>query len=131
MKYLKPPLTNTSTRNIAQEPRRCEISRIVVTVDSSEAPMKAIVLPVVTAVTLAIAPAATYARSAGANPGGMSASHISSQGAANTNGPNATDRDKGLERAGDRMSAQGQAHAKSTQHTSTHHGKKKQATSKG
>ena len=93
--------------------------------------MKAIVVPMIIAAVLTIAPAATYARGAGANSGGMSASHMSSQGAANTNGPNAADRDKGLARAEDRMSAQGQAHAKSTQHASTHHGKKKKATSKG
>jgi hypothetical protein len=41
----------------------------------------------------------------GANAGGMSDSHISSQGAINTNGPNATDRDTGLARAEDRANA--------------------------
>ena len=39
---------------------------------------------------------------------------MSSQGAANTNSPNAADRDKGLARAEDRMSAQGLAHEKAT-----------------
>ena len=41
---------------------------------------------------------------------------MSSQGAANTNSPNAADRDKGLARAEDRMSAQGLAHEKATTH---------------
>jgi hypothetical protein len=34
---------------------------------------------------------------------------MSDQGKANTNGPNSLDRDKGLERAEDRMSEQGKA----------------------
>jgi hypothetical protein len=45
------------------------------------------------------------------NSGGQSASHDSSQGSANTNGPNSTDRDFGRDRAEDRMSASGLAHA--------------------
>ena len=44
--------------------------------------------------------------------GGLSGSHISTQGSANTNGPNALDRDTGLDRAQDRMSDQGLAHNK-------------------
>lgn len=92
--------------------------------------MKAIVLPIVTAVALTIVPPATHARGANANPGGMSASHMSSHGVANTNGPNAQDRDKGLARAEDRRSVQGQTHAKSAKHASKHHVKKK-STSTG
>ncbi|WP_202635555.1 hypothetical protein [Rugosibacter aromaticivorans] len=44
--------------------------------------------------------------------GGMSPEHISSQGMQNTNGPDASDRDKGLERAEDRMSQEGLTHEK-------------------
>jgi len=44
--------------------------------------------------------------------GGFSGSHISAQGSANTNGPNALDRDTGLDRAQDRMSDQGIEHNK-------------------
>jgi len=44
--------------------------------------------------------------------GGASGSHLSAQGSANTNGPNALDRDTGLDRAQDRMSDQGAAHNK-------------------
>jgi len=39
--------------------------------------------------------------------GGVSSEHFSQQGAQNSNGPNAADRDKGLERAEDRMSQEG------------------------
>jgi len=49
----------------------------------------------------------------------MSAQHISPQGLQNTNGPNAADRDKGLQRAEDRMSRRGKAghlHAKHKHH---------------
>jgi hypothetical protein len=42
----------------------------------------------------------------GLNAGGMSASRMSAEGAANTNGVTAGDRDKGLARAEDRSSAQ-------------------------
>lgn len=53
-------------------------------------------------------------------PGGMSASHMSSQGIANTNGFNSPDRDKGLGRAEDRS----HQHARAPQPT-THSGKRK------
>ena len=86
--------------------------------------MKPLILPAMLAAALAIAPVAAFARGANANPGGASASHMSSQGAANTNGPNATDRDKGLARAEDRMSAQGLAHEKATTHATKHKSKK-------
>lgn len=45
------------------------------------------------------------------NFGGNSSSHISAQGMANTNGPNAADRDTGTARAEDRMSASGLKHS--------------------
>ena len=41
---------------------------------------------------------------------------MSAQGSLNTNGPNATDRDLGLARAEDRMSAQGLKHSKAKVH---------------
>ena len=50
---------------------------------------------------------------------------MSSPGRANTNGPNAPDRDKGLARAEDRMSAHGLAHEKATAHARKHQGRKK------
>lgn len=46
--------------------------------------------------------------------GGSSGSHISAEGSANTNGLNASDRDTGLDRAQDRMSAQGEKHSKAS-----------------
>jgi len=45
--------------------------------------------------------------------------HLSSQGMANTNGRYATDRDTGLDRAEDRMSAQGRAHSRALKHHSS------------
>jgi len=48
--------------------------------------------------------------------GGMSSDHIGAQGATNTNGPNATDRDYGRARAQQRMSTQGLAHQKAGVH---------------
>jgi hypothetical protein len=56
--------------------------------------------------------------------GGNSASHMSAQGMAHTNGPNAADRDFGTDRASDRASAQGLAHGKglnATHHSHGHH----------
>ena len=44
--------------------------------------------------------------------GGDSAAHLGAQGVGNSNGPNALDRDKGLERAQDRMAEQGLEHSK-------------------
>jgi len=57
--------------------------------------------------------------------GGNSFSHMSSEGRANTNGPNAIDRDRGAERANDRRSAEGlahnnQAHTKHARHKHPH-----------
>jgi hypothetical protein len=44
------------------------------------------------------------------NTSGMSSSHMSAQGQANTNGADASDRDTGKARAEDRMSASGLKH---------------------
>lgn len=44
--------------------------------------------------------------------GGAAGTHMSTQGSVNTNGPNATDRDKGKARAQDRKSTNGDTHAK-------------------
>ena len=56
-----------------------------------------------------------YARPGGAGggpSGGMAGSHMSQQGLANTNGPQAADRDKGLDRAADRRNKEVAAHSK-------------------
>jgi len=45
------------------------------------------------------------------NNGDITTSHTTVQKSANSNGPSATDRDTGLDRAEDRMSAQGRAHS--------------------
>jgi hypothetical protein len=50
------------------------------------------------------------------NFGGDSSSHISAEGTANTDGPNAADRDTGYANAKTRMSAQGSAHNKAGKH---------------
>ncbi len=58
-----------------------------------------------------------YARGgAGGSPaGGMAGSHMSKQGLANTNGPMAADRDKGLDRAADRRNKEAAEHSKAGQ----------------
>lgn len=50
----------------------------------------------------------------GANVGGSSSSHISPEGAQNTNGPTSVDRDTGLDRSEDRMNQEGLTHEKAT-----------------
>jgi hypothetical protein len=55
----------------------------------------------------------------GGHVGGVSAGHISEQGLTNTNGPDAADRDKGLDRAEDRMSQQGIEHQKADEAVDT------------
>jgi len=86
--------------------------------------MKPYMLSTILAALLGVAPAAAFARSANANPGGVSASHMSPKGAANTNGPNAVDREKGLARAEQRRSASGAAHQKATTHANSKNVKK-------
>ena len=57
-------------------------------------------------------------------PGGNSANHMSAQGMANTNGPNASNRAFGTDRASQRASAQGLAHGKGlskTHNSNGHH----------
>ncbi len=49
----------------------------------------------------------------GGHSGGVSSGHVSEKSMANTNGLNAADRDKGLDRAEDRMNQQGIDHQKS------------------
>jgi hypothetical protein len=50
---------------------------------------------------------------------------MSGQGMANTNGPDSSDRDKGMDRAEDRMSQQGMAHEKAGQTHGKHKHKKR------
>ncbi len=87
-------------------------------------------LAVVAAFLLAATSVAAFARgggggsgigSSGGLSGGMSSKHMGASGLSNTNGPNATDRDKGLARAEDRQSAAGASHEKAMQS----HGKRK------
>ena len=69
----------------------------------------------VVAASMTCAGGAAFARGGGGTGGGMggnSGSHMSPSGIKNTNGPNSPDRDKGLDRAEDRMSKQGAAHEK-------------------
>ncbi len=59
-----------------------------------------------------------YARPGGAgggSAGGMAGTHMSQQGLANTNGPMAADRDKGLDRAADRRNKEAAEHSKAGQ----------------
>ena len=90
--------------------------------------MKPYIFTTILAAVLVMAPGATFARSSNANPGGVSASHMSPQGAANTNGPNAVDRQKGQARAEQRRSASGTAHQKATTHANSGKKAKKGAT---
>ncbi|PFH08002.1 hypothetical protein BCF11_0353 [Collimonas sp. PA-H2] len=63
------------------------------------------------ALLLASASITTFARGGGgSHAGGTSTQHISSEGLKNTNGTNALDRDKGLQRSADRESQKGLAH---------------------
>jgi hypothetical protein len=80
---------------------------------------------IILAAAVATATSSALARGGNGGPGGQSASHMSAQGLANNNGPNAADRDKGLARAQDRMSGQGSAHEKATTHARKQHGSKK------
>lgn len=57
------------------------------------------------------------------NMGGNSFGHMSTEGRANTNGPFATDRDRGAERANDRRSAEGLAHNNQAHGKHKHHHK--------
>lgn len=92
----------------------------------------------IAACLLGLATGSAFARGGGGGgPGGMgggplsggaSAPHLSPQGARNSNGPNALDRDKGLGRAADRRSAEGSKHFKAGSHQSKpkpHAGKKR------
>jgi len=73
---------------------------------------------VTVAFIVGITPSVTLARGNGGGPsGGKSSSHISDQGLLNTNGPNSTDRDTGLDRASDRMSTKGLSNTNSANST--------------
>ncbi|SFB37661.1 hypothetical protein SAMN04515620_15614 [Collimonas sp. OK607] len=81
------------------------------------------------AILLSTASVATFARAGGGGGGGSghfgstSSQHISSEGLKNTNGINAVDRDKGLQRSADRESQKGLTH-KTAHKGKTHtHGK--------
>jgi hypothetical protein len=50
----------------------------------------------------------------GGGAGGVSGAHSSEQGITNSNGPNSTDRDKGLSRAEDRRSSEGTENSKAS-----------------
>jgi hypothetical protein len=52
--------------------------------------------------------------------GGQSANHVSMSGMSHSNGPNALDRDRGLNRAEDRMSARGALHSHALRHHHRH-----------
>jgi hypothetical protein len=63
----------------------------------------------------AVALAQSVSAAGGVGPGGATpAPHMSSGGLANTNSKFGADRDKGLDRAEDRMSAEGLAHEQAT-----------------
>lgn len=81
---------------------------------------------------LALAAGSAFARGPGGGAGGMggmgggqSSQHFSEQGMANTNGPNAADRDKGLERARDRMHEEGLENSKADRGMTKRQGKGK------
>jgi len=67
------------------------------------------------AILLGSASVTTFARAGGGGGthfGGASSQHISSEGMKNTNGANAADRDKGLQRSADRANQKGLTHKK-------------------
>lgn len=88
--------------------------------------MNARTLTLIAGMALALASGAVFAKKDGGSGGSKSDMHMSTQGMENTNGPNAADRDKGLQRADDRMSQQGTSHS-NAEETQTKHkkGKKK------
>jgi hypothetical protein len=57
------------------------------------------------------------------NFGGQSRAHIGAEGQVNTNGPNATDRDSGIDRSRDRESAQGLNHSQAQANAASELGK--------
>lgn len=64
-----------------------------------------------------------FAAKGGDSPGGGAASHMSRSGLENTNGPASMDRDKGLDRASDRMSVSGASHGVAQQKQGQRKGK--------
>lgn len=70
---------------------------------------------------LAVGPGGSAFAKGKGHPGGQSSGHISEEGLQNTNGPNASDQDKGTERAEDRKNS----HATDQDNGSTGKGKGK------
>lgn len=70
-------------------------------------------LVLISTLLLAVSASCAYAKPGGAaGPSdGMAGSHMGKQGLANTNGPNATDRDKGLGRAADKRNEEAADHS--------------------
>lgn len=56
----------------------------------------------------------------GGHMGGMSSQHMSSHGMTNTNGPDATDRAKGIDRAAERRNAEATSHEQADTQQATH-----------
>jgi hypothetical protein len=84
--------------------------------NQNETIMKNYIPVLIASVVLATVTGSAFARAgggAGGGFGGVSSPHTSTQGVRNSNGPNSADRDKGLARAQDRMSAKGKAGSKS------------------
>lgn len=82
-------------------------------------------VPVILAASLFAAYGQFAAARGGGGGGGSAAggSHMSSQAQANSNGRFASDRDTGLDRAEDRMNAEGKAHEQATEHAKKRHHK--------
>ena len=79
-------------------------------------------LAIIAAIVLAVSGSYAQAKPGGAavdSTGGMASSHMGRQELSNTNGPKATDRDKGLDRAADRGNKAAAKHSK-TAHPKKH-----------
>ncbi len=90
------------------------------------------ILPLLIMASLLGASPLAYSRGGGGSGGPSAAAHSNgpspkSQAAENSNGRFSTDRDKGLDRAEDRMSAQGTAHEKAATNTKKHLGNARNA----
>ena len=78
--------------------------------------LKSLIL--IATMVLGVSGTCVYARPGGAgggSAGGMSGSHMNPKGLANTSGPRAADRDKGLDRAADRRNKEAAEHSKAGQ----------------
>lgn len=75
--------------------------------------LKSLIL--ITTIVFGVSGTSVYAKPGGAGggpAGGMADGHMSQQGLSNTNGPQAADRDKGLDRAADRSNTKAATHSK-------------------